>query len=417
MRSRARALVVSLVLLVSLVRVAAGAGSATADTLVVRAERLFPVSGPVVEDGVVVARDGRIVAAGPAGAVDWPADAPVVRAAVAVPGLIDAQSSVGISGLRNVSAVLDQDENTAPDQADLRAIDAFDPRAPLLRYLLEHGVTLVQVGPGPAVPIAGQAGLFRTHGDSADAMAVRSPSALVINLGEIPKHTFGSKGEFPSTRMGTAALIRRRLARARDAGGPGAWFGRDASDDPGLAVLRRVVDGDLPALFVADRADDIETAARIAREFDLEGWIAGAAEADRTLDAVRDSGLGILLGPVMARPTSLEREYASFETAGRLAEAGMPFALRSGFESYVPRSRVVLFEASVAVANGLSREDALRALTLDAARLLDVEDDYGSLEPGKVADLVLFDADPFEYTSRIVAVVADGRLVHRRSPK
>ena len=111
-----------------------------------------------------------------------------------------------------------------------------------------------------------------------------------------------------------------------------------------------------------------------------------------------------------------EARNAAFDTAARLAAAGIPFAIQSGFESYVPRSRVVLLEASVAVANGLSRSDALRALTLDAARILGVDDDFGSLEPGKVADVVLFDADPFEYTSRGEAVVVEGRLVHRRAP-
>lgn len=384
--------------------------------IAVRASRVHPVASEPIESGVVLLREGRIAAVGSSDAVDVPPGATVLEAAVATPGFIDAHTSVGLSGLRNVAAVLDQDEKTAPDQADLRALDAFDPHAPLLRYLLEHGVTLVQASPGPSVPIAGQAGIFRTAGESADAMAVRFPSALVFNLGEAPKNAFGATGRFPSTRMGTAALIRRRLEEARTAGARRSWLGPAPPFDPGLEVLGRVVSGELPALFVADRADDIATAVRIADEFGLRAQVAGASEAYRMTDALRESGLGVVLGPVMARPATPELEYTSFENAARLAAAGLPFALRSGFEDYVPRNRVVLFEAAVAVANGLDRAAALRALTLDAARLLDLAADHGSLEVGKRADLVLFDGDPFEYTSHVTAVVLGGRVVHRRQP-
>jgi imidazolonepropionase-like amidohydrolase len=401
-----------------LLALAAGAPSASAgDWLAVRAARVHPVASEPIEDGVVLVRDGRIAAVGRAADVEVPPGARVIEAAVATPGFIDAQSTVGLSGLRNVPAVLDQDETTAPDQADLRTLDAFDPHAPLLRYLLEHGVTVVQASPGPSVPIAGQAGLFRTAGESADAMTLRFPSALVFNLGETPKSTFGARGQFPSTRMGTAALIRRRLEEARTAGERWAtWFGPAPPYDAGLEVLGRVAAGELPAIFVADRADDIATAVRIAREFGLRATVAGAGEAYRMADALRASGLGVILGPVMARPATPELEYASFENAARLAAAGVPFALRSGFEDYVPRNRVVLFEAAVAVANGLARADALRALTLDAANLLELAGDHGSLEAGKVADVVLFDGDPFEYTSHVTTVVIDGRVVRPQEP-
>ncbi|MGH0034130.1 MAG: amidohydrolase family protein [Myxococcota bacterium] len=410
-----RRLVPALGVLAVLLSVWAGRVAAR-EELVVRAGRVHPVASPPIDDGVVVIRDGRIAAVGAADTTPWPRDAELLEAAVVTPGFIDAHSSVGLSGLRNVAPVLDQDETSAPDQADLRALDAFDPRSPMLRHLLEHGVTLVQAGPGPAVPIAGQAGIFRTSGESADAMAVRFPSALVFNLGEEPKETFGSKGGFPVTRMGTAALVRRRLAEARRAGRRTSWIGPAPPHDAGLEVLAQVVSGELPALFVADRADDIATALRISREFGLRAQVAGGAEAYRMADTLRDAGLGLLLGPVMVRPTTPALEYASFENAARLAEAGVPFALRSGFEGYVPRNRLVLFEAAVAVANGLERADALRALTLDAARLLDVAEDHGSIEAGKRADLVLFDADPFEYTSHVGAVLVGGRVVHRRQP-
>ncbi|MCZ6462850.1 MAG: amidohydrolase family protein, partial [Proteobacteria bacterium] len=192
------------------------------------------------------------------------------------------------------------------------------------------------------------------------------------------------------------------------------WFGGSDGVDPGLEVLALVVRGELPAIFTAHRADDILTALRIAREFELDAVVAGATEAYLVRDELRAAGVPVLAGPVMERVSILERLNASYENPAFLKAAGIPFALRSGFESYVPKNRVVLFEAAVAAANGLGAEAALRAITLDAARLLGVDEDRGSIEPGKRADLVLFDGDPFEYTSHVSAVLAGGRLVYER---
>ncbi len=402
------------------------AATARAETLVVDADRVEPVSGPALTPGRVVVEDGLIARVGAPDAVPVPEGARRLRAAVATPGLIDTQSSIGVSGLYNVAADRDQDETTDPNQAALRALDAFNPDEPLLRHLLEHGVTLLQVSPGPASPIAGQAALVRTHGRLADAMVVRAPSALVLNLGERPKRVFGKKGKRPSTRMGTAAVLRaalldgREYARALGAARKGrGLFGSEREGKPpdrdlAREALGRVATGELPALLVAHRADDIVTALRIAGEFNLRFAIAGATEGYLVADALRDAGAPVLVGPVMERVGSPETYHASYENAARLAAAGVRIAIRSGFEGYVPRTRLVLFEAAVAAANGLGPEAALRAITLSAAEMLGVEDRYGSLEPGKVADLVLFDGDPFEYASHVSAVLAAGELVHLR---
>lgn len=388
---------------------------AGADTLVVEAERLLPVAGPPVANGVVWIEDGRIRAVGPAAEVPAPAGAPRLRAAVATPGLVDAHTSVGLAGAQNVPAVNDQDEATDPRQAELRALDAFNPDDPLLRWVLEHGVTVVQSGPGPVNPIAGQAGIFRTHGRSADAMVVRFPSAVVFNLGDDPKLVYGERGEFPSTRMGTAAIVRRALREGEAHRAGRGWFGRgEREPEPGLEVLGRVARGELPAIFTAHRADDILTAVRIAREFDLRWSLAGAAEAWLVADELAAAGVPVLAGPVMLRTFSPQTQNASFENAAVLARHGIPLAIPSGFESYVPRSRVVLFEATVAAVNGLGRPAALRAITLEPARILGIDADYGSLEPGKVADVVLFDGEPLEYTTHVEAVVAAGEIVYRR---
>lgn len=386
-------------------------GGARAETLVVDAEELRTGRGDTLQGARVVVRDDRIVAFGTAAEVAPPEGARVVAARVVTPGFIDAHTSVGLSALRNVSEEEDQDERTDPDQSALRAIDGFDPRDPLLRFVLEHGVTTVQTGPGPANPIAGQAGIFRTHGSSADEMVIRSPSAMVFNLGEIPKSTY-EETRGGSTRMGTAALIRGRLAAARRPAR--ALFGPAPAPDLGLDALREVVAGRLPALFTAHRADDIATALRIAREFELDLAISDATEAYLVRPTLRAAGVPVLVGPVMERVASPETENASYENAALLQAAGIPIAIRSGYESYVPKGRVLLFEAAVAVANGLDPDAALRAITLEPARILGIAGDYGSIEVGKVADLVLFDGDPFEYTTHVTAVVAAGRIVHER---
>jgi imidazolonepropionase-like amidohydrolase len=385
------------------------APSASASSLIVEVEELRTGTGRVLTGATVVVRDGRIAAVATGGEIGLPEDALQLSARVATPGFIDIHTSAGLSGLRNVPAVLDQDERTDPDQSALRAIDAFDPRDPLLRFLLEHGVTTVQTGPGPANAIAGQAGVFRTHGSRADDMAIRVPSAMIFNLGEVPKATYQERGQ--STRMGTAALIRGRLEAARRHGG---LFGTSGEPDLGLAALKPVVRGRLRAVFTARRADDIQTALRLADEFGLDAAIASATEAYLVRDDLREAGVPVWVGPIMERVASPETENASYENAALLARAGIPIAIRSGYESYVPKNRVLLFEAAIAAVNGLGEDAALRAITLAPAEMLGIAADYGSIEVGKVADLVLFDGDPFEYTSHVTAVVVDGRVVYER---
>ena len=383
--------------------------SAHADLLVVRSEQLHTGTGEIVADAVIAVRDGRIESIGVEAR-----GAHEISAQVVTPGFIDVHTSAGLSGLRNVDAVLDQDERTGPDGSALRALDAFDPRDPLLRFLLEHGVTTVQTGPGPANPIAGQAGIFRTHGVNADEMVIRFPSAMVFNLGEVPKATY-QKSRGSSTRMGTAALIRKRLDDGRHyAKESGRLFGERPPKDSGLDALGRVANGALPAIFVARRADDILTALRLSREFELQSAVAAGTEAYLVRDELVLAGVPVFVGPVMERVAAPEAENASYENAALLAERGIPFAIRSGFEAYVPKNRVLLFEAAIAAANGLGSEASLRAITLGAAELLGLQEEYGSIEPGKVADLVLFDGDPFEYTSHVTAVVAGGEVVFER---
>lgn len=391
-----------------------------------------------IEKGVVLIRDGRIEAVGMDGEITIPADARVLSASVVTPGFIDAQSTVGVSGIFSVDADQDQDEYTGANQADLRTLDGFNPAEELLEYLMKLGVTCAHVGPAQGNPIAGQSAVVKTVGRTIEEMTVKAPAALMFNLGEPPKKTYGSRNQTPGTRMGTAAVIRKALVEAQAYARKWEEYNappeiesatqaesgetedkkpkkktppdRDLKKDALMACLA----GEMPALFCANREDDILTALRIAEEFRLEPTLSGASDGYLVREEIKQSGTSVIVHPTMQRLSDLELMNSSIENAALLADRGIPVAFQSGFESYVPKTRVVLFEAAVAAANGLGFGRALAGLTIDAARILGVEDRVGSIEPGKDADLVLFDGDPFEYTSHIEAVLINGVVTYER---
>ena len=394
---------------------------------VVRADKLVTM-GPkgVIDDGYVLVERGKIREVGDAEAAKLHADKPALRAAIVTPGLVDARSVVGLAGLFNVPADQDQDETAGPVQPQLRATDAFNPREKLLRYLLRHGVTTVQSGPGEANVIAGQAGVFKTAGRTLDEALVRFPSMLICNLGEAPKRTYAETRKAPMTRMATAALLREQLqkataqARKLEVWESAARAGRASNaerpqTDLDLEALAPYALGKLPILITAHREDDIRTALRIGQEFGLRLVLDHATEGYLMAKELAAAKVPVIVAPPMQRVGSRhETLNSSYENAAVLAVSGVRVGFASGFESYVPKTRVLLFEASVAAANGLGFERSMRAATIDAARILGVADRVGSLEVGKDADLVLFDGEPFQATSHVDAVIANGRLAFRR---
>ncbi|MBK8268409.1 MAG: amidohydrolase family protein [Planctomycetes bacterium] len=178
-----------------------------------------------------------------------------------------------------------------------------------------------------------------------------------------------------------------------------------------MEALVRVLRKEIPLLITVHRASDIVTALRLAREFDIRIVLDGASEAYLVRDEIKSAGVPVILHPTMMRSGRGPTENASMETASVLKKAGIRFALQSGFESYVPKTRVVLFEAGVAASNGLLFEDALASITIEAARILGIENRVGSIEVGKDGDVAMFDGDPFEYSSHCVGVVIDGHVV------
>jgi imidazolonepropionase-like amidohydrolase len=220
----------------------------------------------------------------------------------------------------------------------------------------------------------------------------------------------------PGTRGKMISMLRKLLIEAREYRDKRAKANDDESSAPArslqLELMAGVLDRKIPLMVTADKAQDISSTLRLAKEFEIDVWLDSASEAYLLIDEIRDAGVPVLIHPTMYR-ASEERENLSVETASKLVQAGIRVALQSGYEPYVPKTRVVLFEAALAAANGLTFEQALATITIDAAKILGVADRVGSLEIGKDGDLAIFDGDPFEYTSHCVGVVIDGKVVSR----
>jgi imidazolonepropionase-like amidohydrolase len=396
---------------------AAGAAPLAAATLAVRGATVYTMAGPPIADGVVVVVDGEIAAVGPAGEVEVPAGARLLEAAVVTPGLVDAHSVVGLTGYLNQPHDQDQLERSEAIQPELRAIDAYDAREELIEWVRGFGVTTLHTGHGPGALVSGQTMIVKTRtGELADAVVV--PAAmLAATLGEgaVVEADDGERAKPPGTRSKAVAMLRAELVRAQEYEREMALPDPDDRPDRDLRLetLARALHRELPLLVTVQRHQDIDAALRLAEEFGLRMVLDGAAESYHLIDRIKAAGVPVFVHPAMQRATG-ETENLSMETAGRLADAGVPIALQSGFESYVPKTRVVLFEAAVAAAHGLGFERALAAVTRDAARLLGIADRVGTLEPGKDGDLALYDGDPFEYTSHCVAVVIEGEVVADR---
>lgn len=438
-------------------------------SLAVRGKTIHTMAGATIKDGIILIKDGKIERIGKASEI-IPADGyRVIDAEVVTPGLIDAHSTVGLTGYLNQRQDQEQLDRSEPIQPELRAIDAYDPQERLVEWLRGFGITTIHTGHAPGEVISGQTIVTKTAGKTVDETVIVPGAMIATTLGD---WAVKEGGKAPGTRSKAVAMLRAQLIKAQGylkkretatsapagektgeatsephTGTNGAAVSTDgnghATTQPGgeatappatqpsepalkteaakepdalerdlrIEALVRVLKKEIPLLITVHRASDIITALRLAKEFDIRIVLDGAAEAYLVKDEIKSAGVPVILHPTMMRSGRGTTENASMETASILKKAGIRFALQSGYESYVPKTRVVLFEAGVAASNGLLFEDALASITIDAARVLGIESRVGSIEPGKDADLALFDGDPFEYTTHCVGTVIDGRVV------
>lgn len=373
--------------------------------LAVKADTVYTMEGDRLTPGVILVNGSSIEAVGAADDITIPQSYEVYESAVATPGLIDAHTVVGLAGILNQDHDQDQLETSAAIQPELRAIDAYNAREELVKFAMNKGVTTVHTGHGPGALVSGQTMIAKTPYPTVEEAVLDSVTMIAMTLGPAVSNNFQS----PGTRAKGVAMLRQQFIKARE------YADKRSSDNPpsrdlGMEVLADVLEGKTTALITAHKASDIMTALRLREEFGFDMVLDGAAEAYLVLDELKEAGVPVFIHPTMIR-TYGGAQNASFETAGKLQRAGIPFAFQSGYEGYVPKTRIVLFEAGIAVANGLDRRAALEALTIQAARILGIDGRVGSLAPGKDADIVLYDGDPFEYTTHVQHVVIDGKIV------
>ncbi|MEX2435908.1 MAG: amidohydrolase family protein, partial [Balneolaceae bacterium] len=353
-----------------------------AQNIAVKGETVFTAAGEEINDGVVLIRDGLIERVGSARQVRIPDGYEIFEGRYVTPGLIDARSVVGLAGIYNIDDDQDQLETSSAIQPDLRAIDAYNPLEDLVKFLQTMGVTTLHTGHGPGAVISGQTMIVKTAGNTLEESLVDSVTALAITLGSSVRGNFDN----PGTRAKAVAMLRQQLIEAQE-------YAEDRDEDTPRDLkketLTDLLNGEIYAMINAHRVSDITTALRLQEEFGFRLLLEGASEAYLLIDEIKEAGVTVIIHPTMMR-TSGDGENASFETAGKLAEAGIPVLFQSGYEGYVPKTRVVLFEAAIAVANGLSHNQALLALTIEAAKVLGISDRAGSLERGKDADLVIY---------------------------
>jgi imidazolonepropionase-like amidohydrolase len=388
-----------------------GLSTVTHAQMAVHADTLYTMEGDKIVNGVVLINGNKIEAVGSASQIEIPSDYETHRSSVVTPGLVDAHSVVGLAGIYNRDDDQNQLETSDPIQPELRAIDAYNAREELVKFVLDKGVTTTHTGHGPGALASGQTMIAKTPYNTVEDALVDSATTIAFTLGSSVQRNFDS----PGTSAKGIAMLRQKFIDARE------YLKKRQAEDPDnrppedlkMEAMADVLNGELTALITAQRSNDIMSALRLQEEFGFDMILDGAAEAYLLLDEIKKAGVPVIIHPTMVR-TYGDTKNASFTTASKLAEAGIPFAFQSGFESYVPKTRIVLYEAAIATGYGLDREKALHALTKAPAEILGISNRVGSLAEGKDADLVLFDGDPLEYTTHISSVIVDGKVVKEK---
>ena len=320
------------------------------------------------------------------------------------PGFIDAHSHIGIAEEQTTAQTDYSNEGTNPVTPFIRAIDGINPMDSAFHNALAAGVTGVMVGPGSSNPIGGQFAFIKTYGRCVEEMVVLAPSAIKIALGENPMSTYGLSGTMPATRMGIASVIRQELFRAQQYLPNG-----DEQKDYRLECYRELFAGKIPLKAHAHRTDDIFTAIRIAKEFGLELTLDHCTEGHLIAQEIAESGFPAIVGPSLASRTKEEVAYSDFKTPGILHKAGVSVALTT--DHPVSRIQYLPLCAALAAKEGLGEQEALRAITIDAAKICRVSNRLGSLKEGKDADLTIFDGNPLEISSSVRMTIINGKVV------
>lgn len=376
---------------------------------------VYTMKGEVIEGGTVLVEGDKIAKVGKDLSIPEGCEVIDATGKYVFPGFIDAHSHVGIfeEGVGEIGE--DGNEMTDPVTPHLRALDAVSPEDKAFDDAVKGGVTCVFTGPGSANVIGGQSIAVKTYGRVIDKMVVKAPAGLKVAFGENPKRVYGQQKKMPSTRMGTAALLREALTKAKNylekkkiAMEKGEFFEKDLK----MEVLCDVLEKKIPLRAHAHRAFDIMTAIRIAKEFDVHIVIEHCTEGHLIADELAELGVPAVVGPSLTSRSKIELKDLSFRTAGILANRGVKVAIMTD-HPVIPVQYLNVC-AGLAVREGMKVEDALAAITINAAEIIGIQDRVGSLEEGKDADIVVWDGFPLEVMSKPKLVIIDGKVVYKR---
>ncbi|NLY56519.1 MAG: amidohydrolase [Firmicutes bacterium] len=367
--------------------------------------KIYPVESEPLAVGTILIDEGKITAV--LAGNEAPADYERIEAAglVATPGLIDAHTHLGIAEEGVGWEGEDYNESYDPVTPHLRAIDGIFPGDQGFADARAGGVTTVGIHPGSANVIGGQGAALKTAGRTVEEMVIKAPVAVKAAFGENPKRVYGEQKKSPATRMGTAGTIRQALVKAENyrrklAAG-------EAERDLGLEVLVQLLDGDLALFAHAHRIDDIMTALRIAKEFNLKLILQHGTEAHLVADLLAAEAVPVVVGPSLTSRAKVELRERTFRTATVLAEHGVEFSLMTD-HPVIPIQYLPIC-VRLAIAEGLDFAAALRAVTLSPARFLGIAERVGSIAPGKDADIALWPGEPFVEADRPSQVLINGR--------
>lgn len=372
----------------------------------------------IIKNGYIRFADGKITKTGDMSQIDkTESDIIDVKGRGVYPGFIDAHTHLGMFEDSLTFEGDDGNEDTDPIMPQLRAIDAVNPFDRYFDEAVSAGVTTILTGPGSANPIAGQVAAIKTVGKRIDNMIVKAPAAIKFALGENPKSVYNDKNQTPVTRMATASLIRETLAKAKRYYDDKQAYISDSENydnpdyDAKYEALIPLFKKEIPAHFHAHRSDDIFTAIRISKEFDIDCVIVHATDGHLICDELLSDGISVLSGPFMTDRSKPELRNLSPKSPGIMSEKGIPTAIITDHPEtpiqYLPLC------AAVAVREGMDRTQALRAITITPAQICGISDKVGSLESGKCADILVFDGDPLNIMNKPIMVIENGKIVKK----
>jgi imidazolonepropionase-like amidohydrolase len=387
--------------------------------LVIKNARIFTMASKNDFLGCIVLEDDKIKEIGEEDLYKNYKDAIVIDALgkTVTPGLVDPHCHLGVMEEGIQFEGNDTNEMSSPVTPELRGLDSIYVKDMAFEYTYKAGITTVNTGPGSANVIGGTFTAIKTYGETVDEMIVKEETCMKMALGENPKRVYSKNGKAPMTRMASAALMREWLYKARDYHEKNnAWKNKEEDSkepvfDMKLHSLMRVFDGMIVKVH-AHRADDIMTAIRIAKEFDLKMTIDHATEAYLIPKQVKESGYNLIIGPTLGMASKYELINKSFTSGRILEENNITFGIMT--DHPVITLDTTLVQAALFVKEGLSKETALKALTINAATLNGIEDRVGSLEVGKDADVVIWDGPIFDIMTRPEYVIINGKVVHKK---